>query len=69
MSFPNVKIPFVIIFKTKLLQVNNEMETNLKVEDVFIQIRDKLNKDSVKLWLPPYYTKVTGICVEELKVR
>lgn len=27
---------------------------DLKIEDVLLRIRDQLNKDQVKLWLPPY---------------
>lgn len=27
---------------------------DLKIEDILLRIRDQLNKDDVKLWLPPY---------------
>ncbi|CAG9859185.1 unnamed protein product [Phyllotreta striolata] len=31
------------------------MTSNLEKEDYLIQIRDKLRKDGIKLWLPPYF--------------
>ncbi|KRT81584.1 Ubiquitin [Oryctes borbonicus] len=43
------------------------MDRNIETEDIFIQIRDKLHKDTIKLWLPPYYNSVTGPEVEEIK--
>lgn len=40
----------------------------MKIDDVFIQIRDKLQKEGVKLWLQPYYDESNGCCEKELKV-
>lgn len=31
------------------------MSEDLKVEYILLRIRDKLNNDKVKLWLPPYH--------------
>ncbi|GJQ65640.1 hypothetical protein Trydic_g7730 [Trypoxylus dichotomus] len=39
----------------------------METEDIFIQIRDKLHKDNIKLWLPPYYDSSVGSEVEEIK--
>lgn len=44
------------------------MGTPLQIEDVFIQVRDKLQKDGVKLWLPPYYNEATGASESDLQV-
>ncbi|KAJ4443419.1 hypothetical protein ANN_05087 [Periplaneta americana] len=33
------------------------MNVDLKIEGILIQIKEKLNEDHVKLWLPPYYTE------------
>lgn len=41
---------------------------NMKIEDSFIQIRDKLQREGVKLWLPPYYNSSTGLNEEALTV-
>lgn len=43
------------------------MDSNLKIEDVFMQIRDKLNKDGIKLWLEPYYSEKSGSSESDLK--
>lgn len=43
------------------------MATDLKIEGILIQIKDKLNQERVKLWLPPYYTEECGSCEEELQ--
>lgn len=45
------------------------MASNLKIEDVFIQIRGKLQLDGVKLWLLPYYDESVGVCDEEIMVK
>lgn len=45
------------------------MASSLKIEDVFIQIKSKLQIDGVKLWLPPYYEETTGVNEEELMVK
>lgn len=37
-------------------------------EDLLIQIRDKLRKDGIKLWLSPYYTEIGGVSEVELSV-
>lgn len=41
----------------------------MEKEDFLIQIRDKLRKDGIKLWLPPYYSQTTGISELEIIVR
>ncbi|XP_066257356.1 NEDD8 ultimate buster 1-like [Euwallacea similis] len=33
----------------------------MEKEDFLIQIRDKIRKDCVKLWLPPYYLETDGV--------
>ncbi|XP_022906282.2 NEDD8 ultimate buster 1-like [Onthophagus taurus] len=43
------------------------MDNSLKIEDVFIQIRDKLQKESVKLWLLPYYDSQKGPSEDDLQ--
>jgi hypothetical protein len=45
------------------------MSSELKIEGIHIQIREKLNEDHVKLWLPPYYTEDGVTCEEEIQVR
>lgn len=37
-------------------------------DDFLIQIRDKLRKDGVKLWLKPYYNEENGSSDEHIKV-
>lgn len=45
------------------------MSSELKIEGIRMQIREKLNEDHVKLWLPPYYTEDGITCEEEIQVR
>lgn len=45
------------------------MDHNLQIEDVFIQVKDKLQKEGVKLWLPPYYSESKGPSDDNIKVR
>jgi hypothetical protein len=45
------------------------MSSELKTEGIHIQIREKLNEEHVKLWLPPYYSEDGGTCEEEIQVR
>lgn len=42
------------------------MSEELEIEDALLQIRNKLQADGIKLWLPPYYKD--GPCNEELEV-
>ncbi|KAJ8927192.1 hypothetical protein NQ314_020468 [Rhamnusium bicolor] len=43
------------------------MNSQLEKEDFLIQIRDKLRKDGVKLWLPPYLNDSKKCSVEDVK--
>ncbi|XP_065159726.1 NEDD8 ultimate buster 1-like [Atheta coriaria] len=43
------------------------MDNTLRSEDVFIQIRDKLQKDGIKLWLPPYFEEKTGASNKDIE--
>ncbi|GLG96153.1 NEDD8 ultimate buster 1 [Gryllus bimaculatus] len=43
------------------------MNSDLRAEDILVQVREKLNSDQVKLWLPPYYTEGSGRCEEEIE--
>jgi hypothetical protein len=45
------------------------MNSELKTEGILIQIRQKLNEDHVKLWLPPYFSEDGVTCDEEIQVR
>ena len=45
------------------------MSSELKTEGIRIQIREKLNEEHVKLWLPPYYSEDGVTCEEEIQVR
>ena len=45
------------------------MSSDLKAEGILIQIKEKLNEENVKLWLPPYYTEDGESCDEEMQVR
>lgn len=45
------------------------MASQLKTEDVLLQIRSKLQSDDIKLWLEPYYYEGIGPSDEELAVR
>jgi hypothetical protein len=38
----------------------NPCSSQLHKEDVLMQIRDKLRKNNVKLWLQPYYSELKG---------
>lgn len=44
------------------------MDYNMKTEDTFIQVRDKLQKEGIKLWLAPYYCTNVGSAENELHV-
>lgn len=43
------------------------MSSELKTEGIRIQIREKLNEEHVKLWLPPYYSEDGVTCEEEIQ--
>lgn len=43
------------------------MSSELHIDNVFIQVRDKLQKDGVKLWQEPYYLS-NGASVSDLQV-
>jgi hypothetical protein len=45
------------------------MNSELKTEGIHLQIREKLNEEHVKLWLPPYYSEDGATCEEEIQVR
>lgn len=45
-----------------------ETDPELQNDNILIQIRDKLLKDGVKLWLEPYYSQNES-CEQELRVR
>ncbi|RZC43159.1 NEDD8 ultimate buster 1-like [Asbolus verrucosus] len=45
----------------------NSSSSQLQKEDVLMQIRDKLRKENVKLWLQPYYSDLTGPSYSDLK--
>ncbi|KAF2899522.1 hypothetical protein ILUMI_06657 [Ignelater luminosus] len=42
------------------------MSSELQIDNVFIQVRDKLQKDGVKLWQEPYYLN-TGASISDLQ--
>lgn len=44
------------------------MGSQLKTEDILMQIRSKLQNDNIKLWLEPYYYEGIGSSEEELGV-
>lgn len=44
------------------------MDSDLKTEGIRIQIREKLNEEHVKLWLPPYCTEDGVTCEEEMQI-
>lgn len=44
------------------------MSSGLKIDNVYIQVRDILQKDGIKLWQDPYYT-TTGPSYDELEVH
>ncbi|PSN45549.1 hypothetical protein C0J52_05786 [Blattella germanica] len=41
--------------------------SDLKIEGILIQVKEKLNEEHVKLWLPPYFTEDGGCCEEEMQ--
>ncbi|KAJ8922694.1 hypothetical protein NQ315_007727 [Exocentrus adspersus] len=43
------------------------MCSQLEKEDYLIQVRDKLRKDGIKLWLPPYVNQSNSISKEDVK--
>ncbi|XP_017786939.1 PREDICTED: NEDD8 ultimate buster 1-like [Nicrophorus vespilloides] len=43
------------------------MMGSLKIEDVFIQVRDKLQRDGIKLWLSPYFNDPIGPSQEDIE--
>jgi hypothetical protein len=45
------------------------MSSDLRSEGILMQIREKLNEDHVKLWLPPFLMEDGGTCEEEMQVR
>jgi hypothetical protein len=45
------------------------MSSDLELEGIRIQIREKLNEEHVKLWLPPYCKEDGVTCEEEMQVR
>lgn len=42
---------------------------DLRIENVLIQVRAKLNEDTIKLWLSPYYEEGIGSNDAELEVK
>lgn len=44
------------------------MSTNLRIDNVLIQVRSKLQEDGVKLWLSPYYEEGIGSNDDEIEV-
>lgn len=52
-----------------LLHEFQKMGTHLQKEDCLIQIRDKLRKDGIKLWLPPYVTSSNNSSKDDIHVR
>lgn len=44
------------------------MDPTAESEDVVIQVKDKLQRDGVKLWLPPYHVENNGSSEDALKV-
>ncbi|XP_066999509.1 NEDD8 ultimate buster 1 isoform X2 [Anabrus simplex] len=43
------------------------MSHDLRIEGILLQIREKLNCDQVKLWLPPYFIEGIGCCEAEIE--
>lgn len=41
---------------------------DLRIENVLIQVRGKLNEEGIKLWLSPYYEEGIGSNDAELEV-
>lgn len=44
------------------------MSANLRIDNVLIQVRSKLQEDGVKLWLSPYYEEGIGSNDDEIEV-
>lgn len=44
------------------------MSSDLRVENILIQVRSKLQENGIKLWLEPYYTEGIGTIESELEV-
>lgn len=42
--------------------------SDLRVENILIQVRHLLQDNNVKLWLAPYYIEETGTCDAEIQV-
>lgn len=55
--------------KNKRKQRYQSAMGDLRIENVLIQVRGKLNEDSIKLWLSPYYEEGIGSNDSELEVR
>lgn len=41
---------------------------SLEKEDCLIQVRDKLRRDGIKLWLSPYYLQESGSSMADIQV-
>lgn len=44
------------------------MSGDLRIENVLIQVRTKLQESGVKLWLSPYYEECIGSVDDEIEV-
>lgn len=44
------------------------MAISLRIENILIQVRAKLQIEQIKLWLPPYYVEGIGPIDSELEV-
>lgn len=44
------------------------MSGDLRVENVLIQVRSKLQEGGIKLWLSPYYEEGIGSVDDEIEV-
>lgn len=42
---------------------------NLSIADKLARVRDKLNRDKVQLWTPPYYVPEIGPSDSDLQVK
>lgn len=45
------------------------MAEELSVENILIQVRSKLQRNKIQLWLPPYYTESDGTAMVFLEVN
>lgn len=45
------------------------MSGELKIENILMQVRSKLQENGVKLWLTPYYEEGIGPIDDEIEVR